>query len=70
MSPGRGFFITAWIKTLERIPAYTGILLLISFIVNESCGDRQITQEHGEKYASFISLSLSLLLVQLIKINP
>lgn len=47
MSPGRDFFITAWIKTLERIPAYTGILLLISFIVNESCGDRQITQEHG-----------------------
>lgn len=40
MSPGRDCFIIAWIKTLERNPAYTGILLLISFIVNESFGNR------------------------------
>lgn len=60
MSPGRDCFIIAWIKTLERNPAYTGILLLISFIVNESFGDRQITQEDGERTMLPLSLCLYL----------
>lgn len=60
MSPGRDCFIIAWIKTLERNPAYTGILLLISFIVNESFGNRQITLEDGGRTALPLSLCLYL----------
>lgn len=60
MSPGRDLFIIAWIKTLERNPAYTGIRLLISFIVNESFGDRQITQEDGGRTVLPLSLCLYL----------
>lgn len=60
MSPGRYYFIITCIKTLERIPSYTGILLLIFFIVNESCGERQITQEHGGRNVLPLSLCLYL----------
>lgn len=52
-----------FIKTLERNPAYTDILLLISFIVNESFGDRQITQEDGGR--SVLPLSFCLYLFYL-----
>lgn len=69
MSPGTDCFIIAWIKTLERNPAYTGMLLLISFIVNESSGDRQITLEDGGR-TIFLYLSLSVLLEHLIKSSP
>lgn len=60
MSPGRDCFIIAWIKTLERNPACAGILVLISFTVNESFGDRQISQEHEGRTVLPLSLCLYL----------
>lgn len=52
--------IIMWIKMLIIIPAHTGVLLLISFIVNESCGDRQITQEYETRNVLHLSLCLYL----------
>lgn len=60
MSPERDCFIIAWIKALERNPAYTGTLLLISFIANESFRDREITQEDGGRAVLPLSLCLYL----------
>lgn len=44
---------------LITIPTHTGVLLLISFIISESCGDRQITQEYGSRNVLPLSVFIS-----------